>query len=134
MDGLLIEFNLNTGKRAGNISPKDPKLQCHGWQDLESNPAREVRIIYDDRDLKQFEGISGVTVLQGKAAINQAIESICKPRYIVQSETLFLEHIKQKSINLSDYEGQDTADILKDLYENQKVIGIKKKLPREFIG
>lgn len=34
MRALLIEFDLKTGKRAGGINPKDPKLQCYGWQDL----------------------------------------------------------------------------------------------------
>ena len=131
MNGLLIEFDTSTGKRAGNINNRDPKLQCYGWQDLESTPAREVRVIEDDRELEQFEGIPGVTILRGKTEIKQAITSICKPRYKVQSDALFLEHLRQKNIKLSDYEGQDTADILKDLLEKKKIVGIKKILPRE---
>ena len=31
MNALLIEFDVNTGIRAGNIDPNDPKLQCYGW-------------------------------------------------------------------------------------------------------
>lgn len=131
MDGLLIEFNGNTGERAGNISPRDPKLRCFGWQDLESSPAKEVRIIEDDRDVTQFENVPGVTVLKGKVEIEAAIANICGPRYIVQNETLLREHLQQKNINLSDYEGKDTAEILKILYETEKIIGIKKFLPRE---
>lgn len=131
MNGLLIEFNLNTGIRAGNINPRDPKLQCHGWQDLESMPAREVRVILDDRDISQYEGIAGVTVLRGKAEIKQAILLICKPRYVIQSEAFVREHIRQKNIALSDYEGQDLRAILEDLKENKKIIGIKKISPRD---
>lgn len=131
MNALLIEFDVNSGKRAGNINPRDPKLHCYGWQDLESIPAREVRVIDDARDLKQFENIPGITVLRGKGEIEAAISGICKPRYIVQNEILFREHLLQKNIKLSDYEGQDTADIMKDLYENKKIIAIKKFFPRE---
>lgn len=131
MDALLIEFDVSTGKRAGNINPNDPKLQCYGWQDLESIPAREVRVIEDDRKLEQFEGIPGVTVLKGKAEIKVAIASICKPRYKIVSEPLFSEHVKQKGIDLSEYEGQDEREILKDLMEKKKIIGIRKTLPRE---
>jgi len=131
MNGLLIEFNLNTGIRAGGINPNDPKLQCYGWQDLESTPAREVRVIEDDRDVAQYEGIAGVTVLKGKGRIKQAILSICKDRYIVDNEPLFHEHLRQKNIKLSDYEGWDSREILKDLKENKKIIGIRKQSPRE---
>ncbi len=131
MDGLLIEFNINTGVRAGGINPKDPKLQCYGWQDLESTPAREVRVIEDDRDMSQYEGVAGVTVLFGKVAIKQAILGICKDRYTISSEPLFLEHLKQKAVNLDDYEGMEPREILKDLLENKKIVGIRKKSPRE---
>lgn len=131
MDGLLIEFNLSTGTRAGGINPNDPKLQCYGWQDLESTPAREVRVIEDNRDVAQYEGVPGVTVLKGKAKIKQAVLSICKDRYTVENEPLFLEHLRQKNINLSDYEGWAPREILKDLKENKKIIGIRKQSPRE---
>lgn len=131
MNGLLIEFNLSTGIRAGNISPNDPGLQCYGWQDLESTPGREVRVIEDDRDIEQYEGIAGITVLRGETAVKQAIHSICKARYKVDNEPLFVEHLREKKINLTDYEGWDSRDILEDLKENKKVIGISKKSPRE---
>lgn len=131
MNGLLIEFDLKTGKRAGNVNPKDSKLQCYGWQDLESSPAREVRVIGDDRDIKQYEDIKGVTVLRGKGEIKQTIFSICKPRYIVDNELLFQEHLRQKGIKLSAYEGQSSQEILRNLKESKKIIGVKKISPRE---
>lgn len=48
MIALLIEWNQNTGKRAGNINPKDPKLQCYGWQNMDVTPAIELRVVEDE--------------------------------------------------------------------------------------
>ena len=122
---LLIEFDINTGKRAGNISPRDPNLPCHGWQDLESEPAREIRVIEDDRDLVQYGGVEGVTILNGKAEINQAITNIVPERYSIQDEQLFLEHLRQRKINLDDYGGQNQQAVLRSLHK-KGVIGISK--------
>lgn len=122
---LLIEFDVSTGKRAGGISPKDPALPCHGWQDLESEPAREIRLVEDDRDLSKYEGISGVTILNGEAKINQVITDIVPERYFVQDKELFLEHIRQRNINLDDYAEQSQQVILQNLYE-KKIVCISK--------
>jgi len=131
---LLIEFDVNTGKRAGEINPKDPKLQCYGWQDLESVPAREVRVVEDDRDLSQYEGIPGVTILTGEAEINQAIEAVVPERFSIQEPTLFQEDLRQRGISLaSDYSGRDTPAILKDLH-TKGVVGIKRELPLKIEG
>ena len=72
---LLIEFDLTTGKRAGDINPRDSKLQCYGWQNLDSSPAKEIRLIEDDRDISQYEGVKGVTVLTDEA-VDRAIKEI----------------------------------------------------------
>ena len=131
---LLIEFDVNTGKRAGEINPKDPKLQCYGWQDLESVPAREVRVVEDDRDLSQYEGIAGITILSGEVEINQAIEAVVPERFFIQEQTLFQEDLRQRGISLaSDYSGWDTPAILKDLH-TKGVVGIKKDLPLKIEG
>lgn len=122
---LLIEFDLRTGKRAGNINPKDPVFPCHGWQDLESEPAREIRLIEDDRDISQYEEIPGVTILSGESEINQAITNVVPERYYVQNENLFLEHLKQRNINLDSYTGQTQQAILQSLSE-MGIIGINK--------
>lgn len=122
---LLIEFDLNTGKRAGDISPKDPNLPCHGWQDLESDPAREVRLVEDDRDLSQYKEIPGVTILNGETQINQIIADIVPERYSVENEILFLEHLRQRNINLDDYTGQNLQEILRSLHE-AGIIEIRK--------
>ena len=78
---LLIEWNIHTGKRAGNIDPNDPKLQCYGWQVWEEEPALELRLIEDDRDISQYENIEGVTIIRGVKAINKCIADNFPPRY-----------------------------------------------------
>ena len=126
---LLIEFDLRTGKRAGNISPQDENLPCHGWQDLESEPAREIRVIEDDRDLSQYEGVSGVTVLNGVAEINQAITATVPERHFIQDKDLFLEHLRQRNIKLDDYQGQNQQAILQSL-SKKGISGVSKKVRR----
>jgi len=126
---LLIEFNSSTGDRAGGISPRDPKLRCYGWQNLESEPNKEIRLVEDDRDLSRYEGIPGGTILSGETEINQAIDTIVPERYSVQDKDLFLEHLRQKDIALDDYSGQSQQDILCALYE-RGVVGIGKGTPR----
>jgi len=125
---LLIEWDSATGKRAGGINPRDANLRCHGWQDLDSVPPKEIRLITDDRDVKQYEGIVGVTILLGTEAINKAIDENIpnQYRYGVEDETIFKEHLRQKGISLDQYEGQDIQKVLWDLKENKKIIGIRK--------
>jgi len=122
---LLIEFDINTGKRAGNISPRDPNLPCRGWQNLESKPAREIRLAEDNRDLSQYEGIEGITILNGEAEINQAIEDITPELYSIQNETLFLEHLRQRHINLDDYQDKTQQTVLRELHK-KGIMGITK--------
>ena len=69
MRALLIEVDFKTGKRAGGVNPRDPKLQCYGWQDTESEPGKEIRIVEDDRDLSVYKGVPGVTILNGEKAV-----------------------------------------------------------------
>jgi len=125
---LLIEFDSMTGKRAGGIDNKDPKLVCYGWQDLDSIPAREVRLVMDDRDLSQYEGKTGITVLNGEAEIQAAIDSIVSDHYKITNETLLTEHIRQRGISLDDYAGWAEKDILKDLL-SKGLVGIRKREP-----
>jgi len=126
---LLIEFDLKTGKRPGGINPRDPGLKCYGWQDLKSTPAREIRLIEDGRDISQYEGISGITILRGEEEINKAIDSLNLARYIIAEPTLFQMDVGQRGIKLSDITAQDEQEALKILYEKHKVKGIKKIEP-----
>lgn len=131
MRALLIEFDLRTGKRAGDISPRDPKLPCHGWQDLESEPAIEIRLVEDDRDLSIYNGIAGVTVLEGAAAINQAITANVPIKYAVKDKELLLAHLKERGVSLDTLAGKNLADNLtaKGLY-SEGLAGIVERKPK----
>ena len=96
MIALLIEWERN-GKRAGNINNKDVNLRCNGWQNMDVTPMLELRIVEDNRDLNYLKGISGVTILEGKENINQAIDDNFPVKYGIQDEFLYQEHFKQKN-------------------------------------
>jgi hypothetical protein len=85
---LLIEWNPNTGERAGNINPRDPKLHCNGWQNMDVEPAVELRLINDDRDLQQYENVDGVTVLTSTDEINDAIDENFESKMIIEVKIL----------------------------------------------
>jgi len=127
MKGLLIEFNLNTGKRAGNINPRDKNLFCYGHQNLDVTPALEIRCIRDNRDLSQYEGIQGVTVLNNDNEIDDAIDEFIvseEEDFIIESETIFKIHLEQRGINLDDIPGDSVKEILKNL-KQQGIKGLK---------
>lgn len=130
MRALLIEFDLRTGKRAGGINNKDPKLLCHGWQNLDSEPALEIRLVEDDRDLSSLEGVKGVTVLEGKEAINNAIDANIPPLYSIQSEYLMCEHMKEKNMSLDSFTGMNTREIAKEAYK-QGLVGVLERKPEK---
>lgn len=122
---LLIEFDVSTGERPADIKSNDPGLWCYGWQKLDVEPALEIRLVRDDRDIGQYEGVLGVTILEGEAAINAAIDALELERHSINDEVLFRMSVEQKGIDLSVYEGWKTSDVLKDLY-GRKVLGIGK--------
>lgn len=122
MQALLIEFNKHTGKRAGNINPRDEGLFCFGHQNLDVTPALEIRIIKDGRILTQYENTPGVTILNDDAAIDAAIDDyIEKENYGIENEILFKTHLEQRNIILDDVEGDSMIEVLKNL----KIAGIK---------
>jgi len=127
MNALLVEFDVNTGIRAGDINPNDPKLQCYGWQDLEASPQVEIRIIEDDRDLKQYEGIKGITILRGKKKINEVIDENIATRYSISEDALFTEHLRQREINLDEIPGK-VQEVLKNLLD-RGIKGIRENKP-----
>lgn len=128
MKALLIEFDLRTGVRAGGINPKDPKLQCHGWQDLESKPAKEIRLVEDDRDLSKYEIVEGVTILDGVDEINAAIQAYIPSKYKVTDMTLMIEHAKSKGINLDRFIGMNPSQVAKEAF-NQGLAGVSERKP-----
>lgn len=124
---LLIEFDIQTGKRAGNISPRDPKLRCSGWQDLESTPAREIRMIEDDRDLSQYEGIAGITILKGKEEINEAIKREIPDKYQITDKELLFESMRENRMSFTSLRNFDQP-CLKDLF-NKGLAGVIRRKP-----
>ncbi|GAG55712.1 unnamed protein product, partial [marine sediment metagenome] len=124
------EVDFRTGKRAGDINPRDPKLQCYGWQDLESKPGREIRVVEDDRDLSVYKGVAGVTILDGEEAINEAIVANIPVKYAVKDKELLLAHLKEKSISLDTFAGKTLQDAAKELY-TQGLAGIVERKPEK---
>jgi len=128
MKALLIEFDMESGRRAGNISPKDKGLKCYGWQDLDSRPAKEIRVIEDDRNTEQYEKMKGVTVLHTDEEIERAIEATVPIKYGIQDELLFKISVEEKKIKLSSLAGKTREDIAKELYK-KGVLGISEGKP-----
>lgn len=128
MRALLIEFDLRSGKRAGNISPKDHNLPCHGWQDLEREPAIEIRLVEDDRDLSVYEGVAGIVVLEGKDAINEAIQANIPSRYAIKDKELLVAHLKEKGVSLDTLAGKTLDKEAKELFA-EGLAGITERKP-----
>ncbi len=130
MKALLIEVDFKTGKRAGGVNPRDPKLQCYGWQDTESEPGKEIRIVEDDRDLSVYKGGPGVTILNGEKAINEAITANIPTKYAVKDKELLLAHLKEKGISLDTLAGKTLDMVAKELFA-QGLAGIIERKPEK---
>ena len=132
MRALLIEWVPHTGKRAGGIDPGDPKLQCYGWQNMDVTPAIELRVVEDDRDLSQYEGVEGVTVLNGRDEINTAIDTNFPSKISIEDDLLYSEHFKEqlgdKKIKITDLP-DNRQKRLKELKEKYHIKGIKETEP-----
>ncbi len=127
MKALLIEFNIESGKRAGDLKIKgNLDLFCHrGWQELDTIPAREIREVKDGRDISQYETIDGITPLYTNEEIRQALEQYIDPRYKIDNESLFQMSIDSKGIDVNDIDVPSTQELLEELYD-RGVKGIKK--------
>lgn len=124
---LLIEVDFSTGRRAGGIKTKNnPNLMCHGWQDLDKG--LEIRLVMDG-NTKPYENIPGITILNGKAAINQAIQANIPTKYAVKDKELLLAHLKEKGISLNTLAGKTLDEAAKELF-SQGLAGIKERKPK----
>ena len=101
MKALLIAWNETTGKRAGNINPKDPNFQCYGWQRLNGADSLEIRLVMDGK-VDNFRGVEGITVLENDEEIDNAIDQRLKPRRYLVSETIILKSMEEKGLKVSD--------------------------------
>ena len=129
MKALLIEVDFSTGRRAGGIKTKNnPNLMCHGWQDLESTPGLEIRLVMDG-NTEPYENIPGITILDGEKAINKAITANIPVKYAVKDKELLLAHLKEKGVSLDTLAGKSLQDGAKELYV-QGLAGIVERKPK----
>ena len=125
---LLIEWDIDTGDRAGSINPHDPKLFCRGWQNMDVSPAVELRLVMDDRDMQQYEGVGGVTVLIGKDVINAVIDANFPSKISIEDELIYSEHLKSKRGKIDiDKLPDDRTERLKVLKTKYKIKGIVER-------
>lgn len=129
MKALLIEWDTNTGIRAGNINPRDKKLRCNGWQNMDVIPAIELRIIDDDRDTSVYNELNGVTFITGRSEINNTIDEKFKSVMKVEDELIYGEHIisKRDAIDFENLPDNRNArlTVLKNLYNIKGIKEIK---------
>lgn len=131
---LLIEWDQSTGERAGKINPRDPKLRCNGWQNMDVNPAIELRLVDDDRDLSIYENAIGVKLLTGTDVINATIIANFPSKVVIEDELLYSEHFKSKiNGNKIDIDGlsDDRTKRLSELKNIYGVKGIKEIAPQK---
>ena len=70
---LKIKVDFATGKRAGDIDPRDPNLFALA-QNLEDG--YEIRLVLDDRDISIYQRVEGIEVIEGIENIDNAIVSL----------------------------------------------------------
>jgi hypothetical protein len=129
---LKIKFNATTGKRSGDIDPKDPKLQCYGWQDIpEDNPEEsyEIRVIEDERDVSEFQGLDGVEVLEGKEAINAAIDSTVPIKYSAANEDALIAEMEADDTEKKPKKGEKLKELHGELKQKDLKALKEKGMP-----
>jgi len=130
MRALLIEFDPVTGNRAGGIDPRDRQLLCYGWQNLEVIPCLEIRLVLDEeRDLSMYKNTKGVTILQGKQAIHDAVQQYMPVQYSIDSEVLLLEDMKQKNLALDIITGKGRGEIAREAFK-RGLFGVTEHKPQ----
>lgn len=134
MKALLIEWDPSTGKRAGNINPKDPNLRCSGWQNMDVTPAIELRLVEDGEIGRYNTTAPGVTVLLNKEEINSAIDDNFPSKVVIEDELVYTEQFKEKvrskKIDI-DKLPDDRTKRLKKLKEEYGIKGIKEIKPHK---
>jgi hypothetical protein len=132
MKALLIEWDPNTGERAGGINPRDKNLFCKGWQNMDVLPAVELRLVMDDRDMQRYEGVDGVAVLIGKDMINTAIDANFPSKISIEDELVYSEHLKSKRGKIDiDKLPDDRIERLKVLKSKHGIKGIVENKPKK---
>jgi len=131
---IALEINVDfiTGKRAGDIDPRDPGLICLPlWQNFDLG--KEMRLIIDERDPAQYEGVEGIVIHKGADMINTRVSELFKTRYDIASPELFMVSITQKRIDLSDLDPALEISEQLRIAQERGCLGIGKQDP-ELIG
>ena len=103
---LKIKVDFESGKRAGDIDPRDPNLFALA-QNIEDG--YEIRLILDDRDISTYQGVEGVEVIEGVENIDNAIISLLpnEEQYLFARD----EVLMQASIIAKHQDPNDTFDV-----------------------
>lgn len=134
MIALKIQFDVETGRRAGDIDPRDPGLRARGagWQMInrrEPGECWEIREVLDDRDVEKYRAVEGVEVLEGRRQVEEALAEIaCRRRstYRIDRDVV-LAYLSQKG-QLERLRGKTLRDAARELYEDG-VPGIRRVQP-----
>lgn len=124
MQAMLVKADYGTGKRAGNIDPRSGLTRTHvSWQDVEKG--FEVRVALDG-NYAPYQNVPGITILNGEAEIRAVLKKMVRTGYLLDSDVLAAESIRQNNINI---QGIDTkasrSSIAKELYD-RGVLGVSK--------
>ena len=116
MKALLIDVNFTTGERAGGINPhRNKNLPCHpAWQDTDAG--KEMRLVLDG-DVEPYRGVNGVTILEGEAKIEAALEQHFPEKAVYKITD---PDLKRLSIESAVKAGKlDIANLPRDSVETQ---------------
>lgn len=132
MFALRVEVNFFTGERAGGIDPTDPKfLSLPEWQNIADGVEIILILKHTEGDVDRFRAASGVEVIEGEDAIDQATLEL-NPRvasYAILSESLLAASIRQKEIDVTDLDSSlPPEEVLKKLQE-KGALGIVRSEP-----
>lgn len=129
---ILIEWDPSTGRRAGNINPKNPGLRCNGWQNMDVTPAIELRIIESPRTPEDFKNIKGITLLHGAEEINKAIDNHFPSKFSIDDEVIYKANINKIAHKLDfDMLPNNHNDRLEYLINRHNIKGITVKPPEK---
>jgi len=125
MKALLITVNFRTGQRAnGKLNVKNNVNLPAIWQDLIHG--LEVRLIVNS-DSTPFTGIEGVSILDGEAAISEALDTFDDIIiYKADSDSLIAASISSKNINTSDIEANLSYQEQLEMLYNKGALGISR--------
>ncbi len=127
MKAIRVDVNYATGKRAGGVNPKDLNLVGHpSWQNIDKGV--EIRLVANG-NVAQYQNVAGVTVLEGEAAIDAAVDEIYETKYAVVNEALLSHSIVQKNIDLTGLSPDLTQEEMAKALYDMGALGVKKSAP-----